>query len=67
MDDGLFNGKIFWFAKMEMFYGQEYKYYNLQKITRAIVAYIRYYNEERIKERPKGLTSKEYRTQALKK
>ncbi|WP_261982744.1 IS3 family transposase [Lactobacillus kullabergensis] len=31
-----------------MFYGQEYNYHNLQKLTKAIMEYIRYYNEERI-------------------
>lgn len=47
-----------------MFYDQEYKYHNLQELTQAIEEYIEYYNEERIKNRLKGLTPKEYRNQA---
>ena len=66
MDDGLMES-FFGLLKTEMFYGQEYKYHNLQELTKAIEEYIRYYNEERIKERLKGLTPKEYRAQALKK
>ncbi|RXF52614.1 IS3 family transposase, partial [Lactobacillus crispatus] len=48
----------------EMFYDQEYKYHNLQELTQAIEEYIEYYNNERIKSRLKGLTPKEYRSQA---
>ena len=34
--------------KIEMLYSQEYRYYNLQELIKAIAEYIRYYNEERI-------------------
>ena len=56
--------KIIKHTKTEMFYDQEYKYHNLQKLTQAIEEYIEYYNNERIKSRLKGLTPKEYRSQA---
>jgi len=34
--------------KIEMLYSQEYRYYNLQELIKAIAEYIHYYNEERI-------------------
>lgn len=61
MDDGLMEN-FFGLLKTEMFYGQEYK--NIQELAQAIEEYIKYYNEERIKSRLKGLTPKEYRNQA---
>ena len=64
MDDGLMEN-FFGLLKTEMFYGQEYKYHNLQELTQAIEEYIEYYNNERIKSRLKGLTPIEYRNQAL--
>ena len=63
MDDGLMEN-FFGLLKTEMFYDQEYKYHNLQELTQAIEEYIEYYNNERIKSRLKGLTPKEYRSQA---
>ncbi|KAB1965610.1 IS3 family transposase, partial [Lactobacillus acidophilus] len=41
------------------------KYHNLEELTQAIEEYIKYYNNERIKSRLKGLTPIEYRDQAL--
>lgn len=34
--------------KEEMFYGKEYLYSDMDKLIKAIVKYIEYYNEERI-------------------
>ncbi|MCT3616251.1 IS3 family transposase, partial [Lactobacillus acidophilus] len=64
MDDGLMEN-FFGLLKTEMFYDQEYKYHNLEELTQAIEEYIKYYNNERIKSRLKGLTPIEYRDQAL--
>ncbi|MBP2058820.1 transposase InsO family protein [Lactobacillus colini] len=64
MDDGLMEN-FFGLLKTEMFYDQEYKYKNLGELTKAIEEYIEYYNNERIKDRLKGLTPIEYRNQAL--
>lgn len=64
MDDGLMEN-FFGLLKTEMFYDQEYKYKNLNELTKAIEEYIEYYNNERIKDRLKGLTPTEYRNQAL--
>ncbi|GFZ27651.1 hypothetical protein LCB40_15310 [Lactobacillus corticis] len=65
LDDGLMEN-FFGLLKTEMFYDQEYKYHNLQELREAIEEYIKYYNNERIKSRLKGLTPKEYRNQAFK-
>ena len=64
LDDGLMEN-FFGLLKTEMFYDQEYKYHNLEELTKAIEEYIEYYNNERIKSRLKGLTPIEYRNQAL--
>ena len=64
MDDGLMEN-FFGLLKTEMFYDQEDKYHNLQELAKAIEEYIKYYNQERIKSRLKGLTPIEYRNQAL--
>ena len=64
MDDGLMEN-FFGLLKTEMFYEQEYKYKNLDELIKAIEEYIEYYNNERIKDRLKGLTPIEYRNQAL--
>ena len=64
MDDGLMENFL-GLLKTEMFYDQEYKYKNLDELAKAIEEYIEYYNNERIKDRLKGLTPTEYRNQAL--
>ena len=64
MDDGLMEN-FFGLLKTEMFYGQESKYHDLKELEQAIIKYIDYYNNERIKYRLKGLTPIEYRDQAL--
>ena len=55
------------FGKMknEMFYGQEYGFKSLEELQEAMEEYIRYYNEERIKVKLKGLTPAQAREQAL--
>ena len=56
---------FFGLLKTEMFYEQEYKYKDLNDLSKAIDDYIYYYNNDRIKSRLKGLTPIEYRNQAL--
>ena len=64
IDDGLMEN-FFGLLKTEMFYEQEYKYKDLNDLSKAIDDYIYYYNNDRIKSRLKGLTPIEYRNQAL--
>ncbi|ENB77036.1 integrase core domain protein [Escherichia coli P0298942.8] len=49
--------------KSECFYLMEHK--NISELRMAIDNYIHYYNHERIKQKLKGLSPVEYRTQAL--
>ncbi len=49
--------------KSECFYLEEYK--SISELRIAIDEYIHYYNHERIKQKLKGLSPVEYRTQAL--
>ena len=51
--------------KNEMFYGHEYEFQSLDELEKAIVAYIDYYNNERITEKTKGLPPILYRQQSL--
>lgn len=55
------------FGKMknEMFYGHEFEFSTLDELELAMHEYIKYYNEERIQVKLKGLTPVEYRNQAL--
>jgi len=55
------------FGKMknEMFYGHEYEFETLEQLKEEMEEYIKYYNEERIKEKLKGLTPLQVRVQAL--
>lgn len=55
---------FFGILKSEMFYKQKFK--SINELCREIVAYIKYYNEERIKSRLDGLSPIQYRTQAAK-
>ena len=64
IDDGLMEN-FFGLLKTEMFYEQEYKYKDLNDLSKAIDDYIYYYNNDRIKSRLKGLTPIEYRNQVL--
>ena len=56
-----FFGKL----KNEMFYGHEYEFATLDELEVAMHEYIKYYNEERIQVKLKGLTPVQYRNQAL--
>lgn len=64
IDDGLMEN-FFGLLKTEMYYEQEYKFKDLNDLSKAIDDYIYYYNNDRIKSRLKGLTPIEYRNQAL--
>ena len=55
---------FFGVMKNEMFYGHEYEFKSLDELERAIVAYIEYYNNERITEKTKGLPPVLYRRQS---
>ena len=63
MDNGLMEN-FFGLLKTEMFYGQENEYETLEDLANAIEEYIDYYNNERIKDRLKGMTPIEYRNHA---
>lgn len=63
-DNGLMEG-FFSILKREMFYGKESTYANLEELEQAIIEFIYYYNDERPKDRLKGLTPIEYRNQSL--
>jgi len=64
LDSGLI-GCFFGLLKSEMFYDQEEKYKTLEELEGAIEDYIYYYNNKRIKEKLKRLTSASYRSQSL--
>ncbi len=55
---------FFGVMKNEMFYGHEYEFQSLDELEKAIVAYIEYYNNERIMEKTKGLPPILYRQQS---
>ena len=50
---------FFSLLKREIYYGQIY--HSRQELVQAIDHYIRYYNEDRIKEKLGGLSPKQYR------
>ena len=56
---------FFGLIKTEMFYGQEKDYTSIEELIQAMHEYIRYFNNDRIKVRLKGLTPMGYRNQAL--
>jgi len=60
LDNGLMEN-FFGLLKTEMYYGQEDKYQTLEDLWKAIDEYIYYYNNDRIKERLKGLSPLQYR------
>ncbi|HEX1718577.1 TPA: IS3 family transposase, partial [Streptococcus pneumoniae] len=49
----------------EMFYGYEKTFKSLNQLERAIIDYIDYYNNKRIKIKLKGLSSVQYRTKSF--
>lgn len=64
MDNSLMEN-FFGIMKNEMFYGEEGTFETLEDLKEAMNEYIRYYNEERINVKRKGLTPLEYRHQSL--
>ncbi len=51
--------------KSEMFYGYEKSFKSLEHLEQAIMEYIDYYNNKRIKVKLKGLSPVQYRTKSL--
>lgn len=47
-----------------MFYGKEDTFNSLDELKKTMIDYIRYYNNERISIKRKGMTSIQYRHQA---
>ena len=64
MDNSLMEN-FFGIMKNEMFYGEEATFKTLDDLKTAMEEYIRYYNEERINTKRKGLTPLQYRYQTL--
>lgn len=64
MDNSLIEN-FFGIMKNEMFYGEEATFETLDDLKAAMEEYIRYYNEERISLKRKGLTPLQYRHQSL--
>ena len=63
MDNSLMEN-FFGILKNEMFYGHEHEFKTLEDLKKAIEDYIKWYNEERINVKRKGLSPLEYRQQA---
>ena len=64
MDNSLMEN-FFGIMKNEMFYGEEATFETLDDLKVAMEEYIRYYNEERISLKRKGLTPLQFRHQSL--
>ena len=56
---------FFGVMKNEMFYGHEYEFKSLEDLEKAMIKYIKYYNNERIMEKTKGLSPLAYRQQSF--
>lgn len=65
LDNGIMES-FFGIMKNEMFYGHEYEFTSLEQLKKAMIKYIDYYNNKRIKEKLKGMTPVEYRHHSLK-
>ncbi|WP_079014799.1 IS3 family transposase [Streptococcus pneumoniae] len=63
-DNGMMES-FFGILKSEMFYGYEKTFKSLNQLEQAIVDYIDYYNNKRIKIKLKGLSSVQYRTKSF--
>ena len=63
-DNGMMES-FFEILKSEMFYGYEKSFQSLKQLEQAIVNYIDYYNNKRIKVKLKGLSPVQYRTKSL--
>ena len=63
-DNGMMES-FFGILKSEMFYGYEKSFQSLKQLEQAIVDYIDYYNNKRIKVKLKGLSPVPYRTKSF--
>ena len=63
-DNGMMES-FFGILKSEMFYGYEKNFRSLEDLKQAIVNYIDYYNNKRIKVKLKGLSPVQYRTKSF--
>ena len=63
-DNGMMES-FFSILKSEMFYGYEKSFQSLKQLEQAIVDYIDYYNNKRIKIKLKGLSPVQYRTKSF--
>ena len=63
-DNGMMES-FFGILKSEMFYGYEKHFRSLEDLEQAIVDYIDYYNNKRIKVKLKGLSPVQYRTKSF--
>ncbi|HGR3730077.1 TPA: IS3 family transposase, partial [Streptococcus pneumoniae] len=63
-DNGMMES-FFGILKSEMFYGYEKTFKSLNRLEQAIVDYIDYYNNKRIKVKLKGLSPVQYRTKSF--
>ena len=63
-DNGMMES-FFGILKSEMFYGYEKSFQSLNQLKQAIVDYIDYYNNKRIKTKLKGLSPVQYRTKSF--
>ncbi len=63
-DNGVMES-FFGILKTEMFYGFEKNFKSLDQLEQAITEYIFYYNNKRIKTKPKGLSPVQYRTKSF--
>ena len=63
-DNGMMES-FFGILKSEMFYGNEKTFKSINQLEQAIVDYIDYYNNKRIKVKLKGLSPVQYRTKSL--
>ena len=63
-DNGMMES-FFGILKSEMFYGYEKTFQSLNQLEQAIVDYVDYYNNKRIKVKLKGLSPVQYRTKSF--
>ena len=63
-DNGMM-ASFFGILKPEMFYGYEKTFQSLDELKQAIINYIDYYNNKRIKVKLKGLSPVQYRTKSF--
>lgn len=65
LDNGMMESFFGGILKSEMFYGYEKTFKSLNQLEQAIVDYIDYYNNKRIKVKLKGLSPVQYRTKSF--